>query len=883
MGAQLLERDGFLDELATLLDKTASGAGQCALIIGEAGIGKSALIERFAELHSASARFLWGRCEALFTPRPLGPLYDIARQLPGELLDLLHQEASRAAIFSAFLEALSDSPQPTVVVFEDVHWADEATLDLLKFLGRRVQQAPVLLIGAYRDDEVTPGHPLWFVLGDLPSKTTKRLYLPPLSNAAVASLAAQAHAARYRGSAAIAELRRVTGGNPFFVTEALASATTDPPESVRAAVLARAARLSPQGYAVLEVASVVPAHTEWWLLEALTSQPASAVDECVKIGVLHVEPDAVAFRHELARQAVESTLSPRRRKELHAEVLRALLATKGETPSVARLVHHATLADDAAAILRFAPEAARQAAKHGAHREAAIHYAAALQCAATLTKTQRADLLEGRAYECYLTSQLEEAVQAYMEALQLWRAVEQANKVGNTLRWLSRINWFLGEKAAAERYAAEAIETLAALPPNMELGMAYSNLAQLRMLESDVPAALHWGVQAAELAMRLGDDEMLTHALNNMGTAQYAIGDEQGRARLETSLQIALEHGFEEHAARAFTNLGCCAVMTRQYGLARQYFDDGITYTTEHDLDSWRLYMTGWRAQTRLEVGDWDGAALDAAETLDSYRLTPVSRFTALVSLAWIRLRRGDPGADPLLDEARAMALQAGEPQRIVPIAAARAEAAWLRGDSDACQAEARAGYELVAQHASSWDLGRLSYWLWKSGAHFDPPADLPEPYALQCAGDWRGAAQVWVRLGCPYERALALAEGGLAGKRMALQLLEQLGARATVGWLRRSWAGSAERAAGLPRGPRPSTRENPAGLTRQQMNVLALLAEGQSNAEIAATLQVSPSTVEHHVSAVLAKLNARSRTQAVAQAAKIGVGAKIGARESPK
>lgn len=883
MSVQLLERDGLLEELARLLNKTASGAGQCALIIGEAGIGKSALIERFAELHSASARFLWGRCEALFTPRPLGPLYDIAGQLTSDFRTLLHQEASRATTFSIFLEALSDSPLPTVVVFEDVHWADEATLDLLKFLGRRVRQMPVLLIGAYRDDEIAPGHPLWFVLGDLPSGTTKRLYLPPLSYDGVASLAAQAHAARLTGRAAIAELHRVTGGNPFFVTEALASDDAGPPESVRAAVFARAARLSPQGHTALEVASVVPSHTEWWLLEALMPQSASAVEECVGAGVLRIEADAVAFRHELARQAVESALPPLRLKALHAGVLGALLAANDDIPDVARLVHHAALAGDAAAVLRFAPAAAQQAANHGAHREAATHYATALRYGETLTSAQRAELLEGRAYECYLTNQLEEAVRARAEALRLWRKLEQAGKVGDTLRWLSRLSWFLGEKVAAERYAAEAIESLEALAPSAELAMAYSNLAQLRMLEGDAPAATRWGALATELAMRLGDDEILAHALNNVGAAQYAVGDAQGRARLEASLQIALEHGFEEHAARAYTNLGCCAVKMRQYDVALRLFDDGIAYTSEHDLDSWRVYMTGWRAQTRLEVGDWEGAALDAAETLDSYRVAPVSRITALVSLAWIRLRRGDPGADPLLDEAKTMAFQSSEPQRIVPVAAARAEAAWLRGDSATCQAEARAGYDLVAQHASVWDLGRLYYWLWRCGAQVDPPTDLPAPYALQCAGDWRGAARTWERLGCPYEQALALAEGDLAARRMALQLLERLGARATSERLRRTWGDPTERAAGFPRGPRPSTRRNPAGLTRQQMEVLTLLAEGLRNAEIAAALQVSPRTVEHHVSAVLAKLNVRSRVQAVAQAARLGVVTNMGASEPPR
>src|SRR5262245_15631477 len=275
MSADLLERDQFLQDLADLLAVAASGNGRCVLVSGEAGIGKSTLVERFAELQGPPARILWGRCEALFTPRPLGPLFDIAQQLPGPIRDLLDHEAGRTAIFSALLGALGTGTVPTIVVIEDVHWADEATLDLLKFLGRRMQQIPVLLLITYRDDEIGPGHPLWFVLGDLPSRTTKRLHLPPFSREAVATLAHKAHRS---GD----ELYRVTGGNPFYVTEALASGDSGVPETVRAAVLARVAHLSPAGRAVLDLASVVPAQTDLWLVEAILPQSASAIEECMQ-------------------------------------------------------------------------------------------------------------------------------------------------------------------------------------------------------------------------------------------------------------------------------------------------------------------------------------------------------------------------------------------------------------------------------------------------------------------------------------------------------------------------------------------------------------------------------------------------------------------------
>ena len=764
--------------------------------------------------------------------------------------------------------ALGDNPLPTVAVIEDVHWADEATLDLLKFLGRRMQQVSVLLVITYRDDEIGPDHPLWFVLGDLPSKTTRRLRLAPLSRGAVAALARDAHRASN-------DLYTVTGGNPFFVTEALASDDKGVPETVRDAVLARIARLSPQGHAVLELASVVPARAELWLLKAIFPQPTSAIEECIQAGVLRPEPEAVAFRHELARQAVESTLPPHRAKELHARVLRALLDKGGDASVVARLVHHAALAGDGAAVLQFAPDAARQAAQQGAHREAAIHYETALRYAEALPHTQRAELLEGRAYECYLTSQLEDAAQARTDALAVWSELGAGDKIGRSLRWLSRLNWYLGDNAAAERFAAEAVAALEALPPERELAMAYSNMAQLRMLGDDVQGAVHWGAMALNLARTLGDDEITAHALNNVGTAQLLQGDEEGRARLEASLQIALKQGFEEHAARAFTNLGSGLVTLRHYAQARHYLDDGIAYCTERDLDSWRLYMGGWRARVRLEVGDWADAAEEAAEVLASYRVSPVIRIPALVVLAWVRLRRGDPGSEPILDELREMALKTGEPQRIIPVAAARAEAAWLRGDRAGCRAEAQAGYDLAVEHAHPRDLGQLYYWLWKTGTRRDVPAGFFEPYVLLFTGDWRAAAAAWERVGCPYEQALALMEGDARARRSALAIFDRLGARATSNRMKQQLGvDHTNRSA---RGPRSSTRGNPAGLTNQQLEVLLLMAHGLRNTEIAETLHVSPKTVEHHVSAVLAKLHARSRAQAVTQAHNMGVIAKIG------
>ncbi|HJT58954.1 MAG TPA: AAA family ATPase [Ktedonobacteraceae bacterium] len=867
----LLERDHCLDQLSEFLHSATAGNGRTVLISGEAGIGKTSLMEQFVNQQASSVRCLWGTCEALFTPHPLGPLYDIAAQTQGDLYALMSRATERALLFSALLNELQQSSRPTIVVFEDVHWADEATLDLIKYLGRRIPHLPVLFLVTYRDNELSRDHPLWSVIGDLPSSAVTRLRLFPLSERAITCLAQQAQRSAER-------LYAITGGNPFFVTEVLASYTPGVPLIVRDAVLARVARLSSEARALLELASVIPTRAELWLLEAVLGPTAKAVEECLSSGMLSLEQTTVAFRHEIARQAVETSLSPLRHQNMHAEVLQALIAHGEGASHSARLVHHALGALDGAQVAYYAPLAAQQASSQGAHREAAAQYAAALHYADQFPPERQAELLEGRAYECYLTGQVEEALQSRQAALQIWQQLDRPNRVGHTLRWLSRLSWFLGKSGEAQQYAAEAVHLLETFPPATELAMAYSNRAQLSMLADNITEAVQWGERAITLAESLGDAETLAHALINVGTAKLTGGDEQGRIHLERSLQLALEGGWEEHVARAYTNLACCAVMARDYPLAERFLQDGLAYCAEHDLDSWSMYMGAWQARARFEQGHWDDAAEEVTHILGHYRLPAATKIPALTVLGWVRVRRGDPGGATLLDEARDLALATGEFQRIAPVTAARAEAAWLRGNMEQCLAEARVGYDLALTHTYPWKLGELSAWMWHADGLTSVPEQIAEPFARQIAGDWQGAASLWEQIGCPYEQALALADGDAEAIGIALALFEQLGAQPALTAVRRRL--QRQGIAGIPRGPRPSTRMNQAGLTCRQLEVLQLMTEGLSNAEIANRLFTSLKTVEHHVSAVLGKLGVHSRAQAIRVAHELKLLPNIGERQ---
>lgn len=865
-GMDLLERERFLGDLATLLGDVAARGGRTAVVSGEAGIGKTALVERFTERHRNRARVLWGGCDALFTPRTLGPLRDIAQQTEGPLRDLLDRDAPRTTIFSAFLTELQRPSPPTIAVFEDVHWADEATLDFVKFLGRRIHRTHTLLILTCRDDELGPRHPLRTVLGDLPSTAATRLHLPPLSVAAVARLA--------RAAGRSAEgLHAATSGNPFFVTEVLASGESGVPPTVRDAVLARAARLSPAARDLVDLAAVIPTKVERWLLDDTLAPTSTVFDECIEAGMLTGDEGTgtLSFRHELARRALEDALPPGLRQALHARVLRVLENRPAASVDVARLVHHASHADYGASVLRFAPMAARQASTLGAHRQAAAHYETALRHASALDAEGRAVLLEGRSYECYLTGQLEAALGARETALLIWTQLAHKEREGDTLRWLSRLCSQLARNSEAERHASHAIEVLEGVPPGSELAMAYSNRAQLHMLANENTEAVRWGMRAIELARALNDHETLVHALTNVGTAEYSTGDERGRAKLEESLRLALEHAFEEHTARAFGNLATESARQRDFGRAARYLSDGIAYcTTDRDLDPYAASMRSTGARVSLDKGLWAEAVHQATAVLDTPGLFPIGRLKALTVLGVARVRQGEPGASALLYQARDLAKGTGELQRIAPVAAALAEAAWLRADLERTLTEARDAFELASGKSHPWFLGELAFWMWRGRGLHKPPPGIATPFGVQIAGDWRAAAELWERIGCPYERAMALLDGDEEAQRTALAIFERLGAAPAAEIVRRRLRMLGAR--GVPRGPRSTTKSNPGGLTTRELEILGLLVEGMSTPKIAKRLFVSPKTIDNHVSTLLAKLDVHSRAEAVAAAYKRGI-----------
>jgi DNA-binding CsgD family transcriptional regulator len=688
------------------------------------------------------------------------------------------------------------------------------------------------------------------------------MQLPGLTVAGVRQLLDRA------GSALDAdEVYRRTGGNPFYVTEVLAAGAMQVPATVRDAVLARVSRLSRAGRDVAAAAAVLGWRAETDLLVEVSGQPLAAVDECLDRGVLIAAGDFMGFRHELARLAVELSLPQAVRAGAHARAL-AQLAARG-TGDHRRLAYHAAGCGDGEAVLCYAPLAAERAVRLGAHREAADQLQLALRHH-TRPDRRRASLLEQLSYECYLTDQPERARVFRLEALEIYERENDALGVGRSQRWLSRLSWFLGQNADSERYAAAAVAALESLPPSRELAMAYSNLAQLRMLVGDAAQAVRWGTEAIELARALGDRDTETHALNNVGTAQTVAGDvAEGWARLAQSLDNALADDAHEHAARAYTNLGSSGVQNRLFRAADRHLRAGIAYCADRDLDAWRLYMSAWLASSLAEQGKYAAAEQRLADVMRYPNTPPPTRVTALAVAGALAARRGDDSA-AVLDEALPLAIQTGESQRLVPVAAARAEAAWIAGRLSDIVAEVERAWPAVTAHPQPWDVGELGWWLHVAGEDRPFPVAPAQPFALMLAGEPRAAAEEWLTLGCPLWSAYALARSPQT--REAQESLDTLDRLGVPGVRRAVLRDRRARGLAVPRGTRAASRANPAGLTAREAEVLNLLADGLSYAEVAERLILSEKTVGHHVSAVLRKLGEPTRSRAVAAAVRRGI-----------
>ncbi|HVS32207.1 MAG TPA: AAA family ATPase, partial [Thermoanaerobaculia bacterium] len=838
------------------LSLAAAGRGGVVAVGGEAGIGKTSLLEAFAAAHEETARILWSGCEPLSTPRALGPLHDVARLVRGELERALREREGKSTLFAVALDELTREA-PAVLIVEDAHWADDATLDFLKFLGRRVARLPVLVVISYRDDETAAAHPLRLMLGDIPAGTLERMRLRRLSREAVERLSAQAG----RDGR---EVYEVTGGNSFFVVEILTHDGPGVPESIRDAVQSRAARLTPMAREMLELGSVVPSRAERWLLGDGADADA-AIEECIGFGALIATGDAVMFRHELARRAIEEALPRNRAAALHRQVLLAL-ESRPEEVEPARLAHHAILSGDEESALRHLMSAGERASALGAHREAAAHYQEVLGRRHLLEPEVLADLLERLFYELQLFGWSEQARDTLADALEIRRRCADRMAEGRDLRWMARITWLLGGMAPARAWLDQAIDVLEKLPESSDLAMAWSSRSQLAMLSDEDDEALRWGARAIELAERLGDTEVLVHALTNVASSRIFADLDEGLSKFDLALRICLENDFHEHTSRVYAGLVSSLAVCRLVDRAIATATEGMAYTAEHDLDCWTHYLQGWRAFALLDAGRFVESEEDARTVLESSEpRAAVDRIPALTTYGRLLVRRLDPRGAEVLDEALRISLSMDSVQRVALNVASLAEAAWLSGDMRPVLGVLRDAYAKALDRRQPQSIAELGFWMWRGGELSELPDLAALPFATHARGDLRRAAEEWGALGCPYQQAMALLDGDADTAAEGLAMLERIGAGGVAALMRRRLGMKRRRGRGRAR------LSNDGGLTARQMEVLDLVSVGLTNAQIGERLGISAKTVDHHVSAVLASLGATSRTEAAAAAMRRG------------
>ena len=848
----VLEREAFLGSLVEYATEAESGASRLVFLAGEAGVGKTTLLELLHQ-QLPQARWVVGACDGSFTPQPLGPLYDIAPELGGAIATACAEDASRDRLFRVLLDQLSPPSLFTVVVIEDAHWADEATMDLIRFLGRRLRESPTMLVVSYRDEGLTTDHPLRLTLGDLtPERSLRRMTLSPLSPAAVSSLAAGTGVS---GD----ELYALTGGNPFFVNEVLGVDSPTLPVSARDAVLARVARLSPDARAMLDAVAVFGTTIDPAVV-ATIAQRETGLDECLDSGALLSEPSGVRFRHELARLAVDGAIAGHRKRELHARVLSEL--RNRADAELAQLAHHAEGALDAAAVLEFAIPAAAQAVEMSAHREAAAQFSRALLFATDCPIAERADLHDLLASELLVIEDWRRADDERSRAVELWRQTDNKLRLGDSIRRLSRARMRSYDRTGFA-LMDEAISVLEELPPSAELAWAYANKAAAFMY-ADPPRS----VEAAQFARKVleqsgvDDPALVSDALNTEACALSAM-NEVTTSMLQEALRVALDGNAFEQASRGYTNLVATLVNLNQLRDALHYAEAGIPFCEEHELDMYKHCLVGAHLGVLERLGRWDDALEMAERELARPNLSPFNRAAPLMTAATIQARRGNrKAAAPLIAEAIIVMNDMGcheEDLRHV-------EFAWLEGDVEDARTRAIALARIpgVAAEVTT----ELAVWLKRLGENPDDYELMTEPVReRQLRAPWAEVAAMWADLGSPYEQALALYDSGEEEPmREAIAILDGLGAAAAVGVVRAEMRRRGFTA--IPRGVRTTTRSDALGLTRRQREVLELMAEGLTNAEIGGRLFLSERTVDHHVGGVLAKLGVESRREAVRLAA---------------
>jgi DNA-binding CsgD family transcriptional regulator len=858
-GMRVLERDRELEVLARAFVGAAGGSGSGITIAGEPGAGKSTLVAAACE-RATGMRIVRGGCDPLTTPRPLGPFRDaFARLSVGEQGSAALQ-GTAIEVCEAVYDALRS--EPTVLVVEDIHWIDSASVEVMRFLVRRLDAMPCALVVTYRDDEIDVRHVARPLLGDVAALghvATRKL--EPLSPDGVAAMLAD-------GPLEAERVYRLTGGNPFFVAEVAKEPDRPLPATVRDAVLARLHAISPQDFEVLQLAAAAPDRIDDRLLPAL-GVDLPTLRRLHDTGLLERDRHGLVFRHELSRLAVESTIPAGGIARLHGRLLDALERIEPRDPAV--LTHHAVAAGERARANRYAREAADEAVVAGSHSEAASFLLIALDNLVGGEPAERARLQVQLGYEQYMTSHLETAIASIEESFPLWHTADDIEGLAAAHESCAVFEYYNADRRQAQHHADRAAD-LASAAPGVEYGSARVTQAYLAYLASEYDVTELGIDDGARVAEQVGSEALTLRGSLVRALSDLSLGRPGSRERSLVLIERAREAHLDELASTGYSNVSYLDVEQVRLSAGESVLEVSLPFTVERDIPVCNHWQTAVRSRLRFREGRWTAALEDADKALRRGGM-PLARFWPLIVGGLVTLRR-DGTPDGQLDAAWDLAISLGEPMRIVPALAALAEQAWLTGTPDerVTTSPVRvAGWLSIP--ALAWSLGDLAVWLRRLEIECGIDADLlAEPHRLTLAGSHEAASSWWDGAGAVYEAAMARADGDAVEATFAgLERLDLLGAVATADRLRRDLRRRG--VAQVPARPRAATRANPSGLTNRQLEVAKLVARGFTNAEIAARLFISLRTTDHHVSAVLTKLGLPSRRAIVVQAAQLGLG----------
>lgn len=853
----LLERDEPLALLRQVLADVRAGQGRCVVIRAAAGVGKTRLVDTLAAETEADGRrtgarlrWLQAGCDALQTPRPLGPLVDLAPALPSFLADALHAAHTYNGLFPSLLAWLSRDTPPAVLVIEDLHWADEATLDGVRYLGRRIAGAGFALVLTLRPEEADDPGPLHQTLAALDARATVHIELQPLSEQAVA----QAAAARGRGAE---RLYALTAGNPFFLQQVLGVPAGQVPGSLRDAVLADAGALAPPARAALDTLCLAPGGLPLDMLLRLHPEAASGLERAPARRLVRLRPPLVQLQHELARQVLEDALPPLTRWQNHRRLFDALSEPPDRPGRATRLVHHAAAAGLSEDVARLAPVAAEEAIVVGAHRSAIRAFELALAHGEAAPPLQRAGWLR-RLSQCHHAVQARDASRkALRQAIDLLRA-EGERAAAAACR--AQLALQLTPEPEALALAEQAVADLADGPATADQALAHAALAITLANLGRTAEALIQARKAESCADASGDAEARLHAGTIAASVALSLAPSpQAFERLQRCVDDAIAQRRSDRVGVPLINLVSVSLVHAEYDRVLAATARGIAYCAERDMDLVRAHLHVRRALALLELARWDDARATLAELLAMPSPPPHQAASARILVARLDALQGRGENTAASWKVHVETAQSGRTDLIPAyVATAAAEAAWLRGDLDATRTLAR---DALGQSEGPWLVGALRQWLRRCGEPLAPTrTPLTPAHQAAEAGDAAQAHRLWQARGCHFEAALALADGDEAQRRQALAELQGLGAAPAADVTRRQL--QADGARGLVRGPYGHARHDPLGLTRRERQVAEALAEGLSNAEIAQRMHRSPRTIGHHVSAVLAKLGLASRAQ---------------------